>query len=612
MKLKDIKDQGATVGRMHKHCPEQSDAARKYYAAFPALKKADHSPSQYYLPPPAWCRKDIHNNNKESMHADLIQPNDWNKKKFISGKERRNSYHGQRKYKKRCNSYSRSFESKEELPEWVTYEGVWDMETQDPVREFIRAIALDEGYGTCENTVTDELREINQINMKMKEVMVPDWEISFDLNKEWILKEDLKPATRTPMEEEMYAKFEAKFNSSIEALWTKDLANTPDDEYQDLPIDVHDLLSSPSDQQFYDPPEKTYPSLTESIWSNDATDSTLLGFNTKRAKTPTKSVDNLHDKFKPLNLEDNTIFKQPNPQSFQPEEPFSFYNFDRIYDAIPTVTGMMRSLSTLNHCKTRSSFTEVVPRKYADKEPFERTVGYKSRETRPKLCFYNNPSEDLLTSSRTHFRPIRKETETVQPSRLTRYLDGASFDIRGDLDPVDYRRSDSGYMVVEKDGQSTRYLEYRSGEGIDYSRLNLTAAQREANQEFVDPDEFRLKFAVKHLEKAVQTEETMLVIVGCDECGQTGGAKKMRASGERRVRCETMRCGRCDAQVEGVAEVSMISEMSVMSTGSREVSVCDRKRRHSAALRCPRASGPCSHPHAPFLHCCALDRPLTR
>lgn len=515
---------------------------------------------QYYLPPPSWCRKyEAPPVNASNMHTDLSPSKDWNnRKKFSSGKERRNSYHGQRKNnKKRCHGYSRSFEGKENLPEWMTHEGVWDMETQDPVREFIRAIALDEGYGTCENTVTDELREITRVDSKMKEVMVPDWDDGFNLNTDWILNEDLDSRVRSPVEEEMYAKFEAKFDSSIEALWSKDQANTPDDEYQDLPIDFQDLLSSPSDQMFYDvaPVEKNLASLTESIWSNDAFDATVG----RRADSPTTSADVLHDKLRPLNLADNVRARPVSPV-YRTEEPFSLYNCESVFDAVPAVSATTQSLLALNHSRDRSGFAEVIPR---------RRVG----EPAPPPCApvvrpAPAPADDPLTSARTHFRPIRGEAPTAEPA-AARLADGATFDIRSDLDEVVYRRSDSGRLYL--DGR--RYMEYRAGDDIDYGRLHLTAEQSE---HFDDGRGARLKFAVRGTDVGVQTDDVEEVDAA------PGGAGAPRADLERDEEGGAQRSGRGD-----------------------------RKRRHSAALRCGRGA-PCPHPHAPFLQCCSLDRPLTR
>ncbi|RVE48576.1 hypothetical protein evm_006765 [Chilo suppressalis] len=614
-RLQDIKDQEGTSQLGMPTCSiEQAEAVRRYYAAFPALKKGQESPLQYYMPPPAWCRKpeaDI----KAKMQCELLVSNEQNNKnkKFCSGKERRNSYHGQKKNnKKRCNSYSRSFESKESLPEWVTHEGVWDMETQDPVKEFIRAIALDEGYGTCENTVTDEIKEITEVKIRMNENFVPDWDDSLDLDAEWVINEDFnKPKEITPMEEE-YAKFEAKFDRSIEALWSKD-QNTPDDEYQDLPIDFQDLLSSPSDHMFADPSAEkcSLISLTESIWSNEAADA----YQAERADSPSRIVEVLHDRFKPLNLADAA--EPPAPREI---ESFALYEDDEIYDALSSVAETMRSFTAINHSRDRSGFVEVPPRRRprVERRPFPvdpRPV--EDNETsRPSTS-----REDLLTSSRTHFKPIRRETE----ADTTKYADGDTFDIRGDLDPVEFLRSDSGGVYSKSSLE--RYLEYRSSKSIDYGRLNLTESQRCPD---LDDPGFRLRFPVRQLDAGVQTDVAVDAWGACEECGRA--AKKMRSSmdvegiwGEG--------CGACGPVVavtprppSGADELSreweeLLSDISAAhaqyagagegdGVGAEEPPGSDRKRRHSAALRC--AAPSCTHPHARFLHCCALDRPLTR
>ncbi|KAL0879973.1 hypothetical protein ABMA27_002486 [Loxostege sticticalis] len=574
---------------------EQAEAVRRYYAAFPALKKGRESPLQYYLPPPAWCRKpdpDI----KDKMQCELSFAKEVKNRKLSSGKERRNSYHGQRKNnKKRCNSYSRSFESKESLPEWVTHEGVWDMETQDPVKEFIRAIALDEGYGTCENTVTDEIKEITEVKIRMNDNVVPDWDDSLDLDAEWVITEDLNnPKIRTPIEEEMYAKFEAKFDRSIEALWSKD-QNTPDDEYQDLPIDFQDLLSSPSDHMFADPSvEKcSLVSLTESIWSSEGVERV-------------ESVDVLHDRFRPLNL--NAEQGREVARAPRELESFALYEGEDIYDALSSVASTMRSFTALNHSRDCSGFVEVPPRRHS-RPP--RPPSPPRAPTPPASA----PREDLLTSARTHFKPIRREESAA------RYADGDTFDIRGDLDTVEFHRSESGGVYLASSLE--RYLEYRSSKTIDYGRLNLTAAQRCPD---LDDPGFRLRFPVRQADAGVQTDAPADAWGACEECGRA--AKKMRSNAIDGIWGEASACDSCaDASAVSAAAQTAHDELSreweellsdisaahahYTTAGAPDVEEgCgDRKRRHSAALRC---GAPCSHPHARFLPCCTLDRPLTR
>ncbi|XP_063621960.1 uncharacterized protein LOC134794169 isoform X1 [Cydia splendana] len=590
-RYQDIQEQGSTLRAGMPTCSvDQTEAVRRYYAAFPALKKGQESPLQYYLPPPAWCRKSDAD-QKVNMQSELSMiSKDWNSKKKL--KERRNSYHGQRKNnKKRCNSYSRSFESKECLPEWVTHEGVWDMDTQDPVKEFIRAIALDEGYGTCENTVTDELKEIAQVKFRLNQNMVPAWDDSLDLDTEWVINDNLNPRVRTPMEDEMYAKFEAKFDRSIEALW-KD-QNTPDDEYQDLPIDFQDLLSSPSDNLFADPSvEKSMMSLTESIWSNAS-----------ERESPSRLAEALHDRLRPLQLAEAEAEAEVGAVAIaDPADSFAVYSDVDIYDAAENVACTMRSLTAINHSRDRSGFVEVPPCSRPRPPPLPPAAAPAAAAAEPAP---SRPGSDLLSSARTHFRPIERDAGA-------RYRDGDTFDIRGDLDPVPFRRSDSGGVYIE--GSTERYLEYRQDKTIDYGRLRLTAAQRCPD---LDDDAFKLRFPLRQRDAAVQTDRAEL---WCEDCG--GSAKKKRPSAMESIwTCDVTACDSCPV-AEPVPRPALppdeltrdweelLSDISAAHAGYTAPEAPDRKRRHSAALRCAAA---CSHPHARFLACCTLlDRPLTR
>lgn len=491
------------------------------------------------------------------MQSELSMPKDWNSKnkKYTSGKERRNSYHGQKKNRKRHNSYGRSLECKENLPEWMTHEGQWDMETQDPVKEFIRAIALDEGYGTCENTLADEPRPAPR---------VPDWA-------------DCLPRARepSPLDRHLYAQFEAKFDRSIEALWAKD-QNTPDDDYQDLPIDFQDLLSSPSDHLFADPAAEkcSIISLTESIWSVEAPES-----------------PGLHDRFRPLHIDD-----APRPRDLHP---LALYDGDdELYDALSSVAHTMRSYTAINHSRDRSGFAEVPPRRRpAPAAPAPRAPAPPAPAER----------EDLLTAARTHFRPIRREG--AEPAR---HKDGDTFDIRGDLDAVAFRRSESGGLYLGSPPE--RYLEYRGARTIDYTRLNLTPAQRCPD---LDDPAFRLRFPLRQRDAAAQTEREWRAPPACAECG--GRAKKMRASAADSTWSE--HCAPAPAPAAPARDDELSREWEELlrdisaahrryASEAAEGAEGDRKRRHSAAQRCAAA---CAHPHARFLHCAgALDRPLTR
>ncbi|XP_041980357.1 uncharacterized protein LOC121734010 [Aricia agestis] len=575
-RLQNIKDrEDAPLTGMPSCSIEQTEAVRRYYAAFPALKKGQESPLQYYLPPPAWCRKTAPE-TKVKMQSEISAPKDWNSKnkKYSSGRERRNSCHSQKKNRKRFNSYRRTLESKENLPEWMTHEGVWDMEAQDPVKEFIRAIALDEGYGTCENTVTEEVKEINQVKRVNDENMVPDFDDGLDLDTEWgALTEDLIPRVRSPLEVEQYAKFEAKFDSSIEAIWTNQ-QNTPDDEYQELPIDFQDLLSSPSDRLFADPAaENTGLLLAESIWAADA--------GGVRAESP----GDLPARLRPLNIED-----EPRALEFALAD-------GRLDDALAAVADTMRSFAAINHSRERSGFAEVVPRRPRPPPPAAPAPAPPVPAPPPR--------EDLLTAARTHFRPI----EPARDAEPARYRDGATFAVRADLDPVEFVRSESGgaYRADTRE----RYLEYRT-RTIDYGRLALTAEQRCPD---LDDPALRLRFPVRQRDAAAQTDEPG---TRTDEPG--GAAKKMRPGGDDiwgaapPCACAAPPAVRDDDELsrdweELLAAIGAAHALCASEAEADAAAGADRKRRHSAALRCA-APARCPRPHARFLRC--SHRPLTR
>lgn len=517
------------------------------------------------------------------MHSETTVAKDWNtKSKKFQGKERRNSYHGQKKNnRKRCNGYSRSFE--ESLPEWVTHEGVWDMETQDPVREFIRAIALDEGYGTCENTITDDVRAVE--SKMVERCAVPDWDDGLELDAGWALEVWRNPPERSPLDIELYAKFEAKFDSSLEALWARD-QNTPDDEYQDLPIDFAELLASPSDRS-WEP-----QALSNNIW--------------------TPASPPLHDRLRPLHL------ASPPPAPIHPNPPeldtFALYgDGDDLYEALATVADTLRSLTAINHSRDTSGFAEVPPRRRAFAAPCS-TV---PRAPTPP-CVPETEREDLLTSNRTHFRPIKRDGDV----EAARYADGDTFDIRASLEPVEFERSASGGLYLGAGAARVRYQGYRAEgreRGIDYARLALTPAQREAEGGMCSLA-LPLRIPVRQTNAAAQTDAWS----ACDECA--GAAKKMRSD----IWSEPRICNTCSPHApiapapppddlsrdweELLADISAAHASYAQAAEEPPAIVAcdqqmDRKRRHSAALRCARQ---CTHPHARFLPYCTLDRPLTR
>lgn len=87
--------------------------------------------------------------------------------------------------------------------------------------------------------------------------------------------------------------------------------------------------------------------------------------------------------------------------------------------------------------------------------------------------------EDLLTSPRTHFRPIRDDRE---------WADGTTFSIDNSVERIAYRRSESGRLYLP--GSETPHMEYRE---------NIGQAQSES---------FVIRFRVRQHDQAVQTDFT--------------------------------------------------------------------------------------------------------
>ncbi|XP_018798559.1 PREDICTED: uncharacterized protein LOC108974911 [Bactrocera latifrons] len=120
--------------------------------------------------------------------------------------------------------------------------------------------------------------------------------------------------------------------------------------------------------------------------------------------------------------------------------------------------------------------------------------------------------ENLLTSERTHFHPIKS------------YMDGHTFDICSELDVIDYERSASGYLYYEEE----KYLEYTRTDnfmveddvGIGasanplYANSNCEAATVNAKADSARHSskvkrierDFVIKFRVQRTEMACQTD----------------------------------------------------------------------------------------------------------
>ncbi|KAJ6638860.1 hypothetical protein Bhyg_11598 [Pseudolycoriella hygida] len=152
---------------------------------------------------------------------------------------------------------------------------------------------------------------------------------------------------------------------------------------------------------------------------------------------------------------------------------------DVAYPHNDMATQMNRSMTTVtlpNHSEN-SRFAPVKPSNgrnrvnYLDQmKPRDGRIMYPQQVATPKV-----EEENLLTSERTHFRPIMS------------YQDGFSFDIPDTLDDVKFSRSESGAMHLNDD----KYMEYNP-RGSD------------------DDEDFKVKFCVRQNDKSCQTDDISL------------------------------------------------------------------------------------------------------
>ncbi|XP_037920279.1 uncharacterized protein LOC119657441 isoform X2 [Hermetia illucens] len=140
--------------------------------------------------------------------------------------------------------------------------------------------------------------------------------------------------------------------------------------------------------------------------------------------------------------------------------------------------------------------------------------------------------ENLLTSYRTHFRPIKQN-----------YADGYQFDISGNLDEVEFERSKSGGLYLE----SERYFEYTRFDTFlsdeDSTSSSSICSFGDENrlkdvEEAIRPRGlYPLKFRMKQVDKQCQTDDL-------DQAAETGNqadliliAKKRNINHHDKVDC---------------------------------------------------------------------------
>ena len=270
---------------------------------------------------------------------------------------------------------------------------------------------------------------------------------------------DFVSSTMPKSEDRNLARLIAKFDSSIEALWNPEDASEMVEELRDDESDDH-LTASPIPMDVQGSKQNLFiacgTNITSSIWSS--------------RPSPEES---LRDAWSvPVNVKWSEG------------------------DANPCLD----SLVALNHNREDSSFTEVIPRSFQmnrEAQPPAPAPPPSTVQTEP-----GKDEEDLLTSARTHFIPIRQEQAARQNHhQSTSYADGTTFAIPTSLDRIVFTRSESGALYLEDEADldsPPKYMEYKVKESQKTSDVS------ESTEEPVD---FVPKFRVSQNEKCCQTDQ---------------------------------------------------------------------------------------------------------
>jgi len=222
-------------------------------------------------------------------------------------------------------------------------------------------------------------------------------------------------------------------------------------------------------------------------------------------------------------------------------------DYSNMTNSIQSHTDVLHeSLITLNHNREDSSFTEVIPKQNSlygllagrlDSGTLEEKKGSLPAE---QVCHLDTKDvtsskggklegereeEDLLTSTRTHFRPIHAESmdshlsiNTGNNNNVGCYADGTTFVIPTSLEEVAFKRSESGTLYLEAEADAglqtpNRYMEYKEKE--PYGRRHRYEERSQGVCE--NSREFIPKFRVRQNEKWCQTEEEVDVPQSDDE-----------------------------------------------------------------------------------------------
>lgn len=325
------------------------------------------------------------------------------------------------------------------------------------------------------------------------------------------------------------AQLKAKFNENLEALWN----SVPGNAQDTASIWAAPTLSIPSGPLW--PTDTTKTIFTLPISNNDYA-------------TDTPNQDSIVDESPLIPWDIDLISIEDNADEYSNKNTAE-YNInwsDSVTDGPWCWRGIDSNLATGLYChnpQTGSCFFPIA----SCKTPIGTC---KQSRSSLKVNSLPEPDEDLLTSMRTHFRPIKDDGH---------WADGTTFPVNNTVERVAYRRSESGNLLYLPGGESP-YMEYRESDAVmPPVSTNLT-----------------LKFRVRQCDKGVQTEPIRSPV------------KRRILSEQDHFRYSPI--GAEDATIleqENIEKDSFDSEWPQLNWVQSSVPLHnDRKRRHSSSFGC--------------------------
>ncbi|KAK6621576.1 hypothetical protein RUM44_001383 [Polyplax serrata] len=266
----------------------------------------------------------------------------------------------------------------------------------------------------------------------------------------------------------------AKFNANVEEIWK---GSSESDHLQN--VKYQNLLQ----QNFLANPYIQYgPNV---IWSFEQS-----GKTTEEGSNENAKFSNCKSSFSQWNKFVSPIFSN------------SYNNFDNVLSAFNATLSSLHKWSAVDGHNLSNTATKEKLNSFVDSSSKATDFNLKCPDGfqyHVPHVSQNNQEEDLLTSAKTHFRPIR--TEELGSSQTGIYADGTTFAISNDLDKVAFKRSESGLLYIEADAETPRkYMEFKEKEG----GLNKGDWDSDASS----GEEFVPKFRVRQSnEKCIQTDD---------------------------------------------------------------------------------------------------------